>query len=415
MVGSALVGRPRRLAYLSGPVDAVEVHAAWSRKIDPAYFGTSYLSQFYDLCHELDAPGYVITTLPGEYRRCQQGSFLLENRPAPDATGFRYHVSAATWFARLLPNIVAFRPDILIVTALQNYWFLLWPLTWRRIVVVPSLHCLLWPKFSGTPLSGRILLGLNRYFLARRVRGAIAVSDDIASQVRALTRIPQFRVRTFLPTYPPSQFRDLPEGRRGDDPFRVLFAGRIETNKGIYDLLSMAERLHTDRPGQFHFDVCGEGSELNRVQAQIVASGLAGTVSTHGHCDKARLLALLGASHAVLVPTTSDFEEGFNKVCAEAVLAGRPVITSAVCPALARVRPAAVEVPPDAVDAYCEAIVRLRDDRELYEQKRRACLPLQAQFYDPRNSYGAMLRDAIAGALGRTKALASTDGPRSSR
>ena len=44
-------------------------------------------------------------------------------------------------------------------------------------------------------------------------------------------------------------------------------------------------------------------------------------------------------------------------VCAEAILAGRPVITSPVCPALDYVRDAAVEVSPDNIEQYCEAIL----------------------------------------------------------
>ena len=82
-----------------------------------------------------------------------------------------------------------------------------------------------------------------------------------------------------------------------------------------------------------------------------------------------RLSAVLASSHAVIVPTTSRFEEGFNMVCAEAIFAGRPVITSPVCPALEYVREAAVQVPPDNIEKYCQAILKLYDDQEFYEQK----------------------------------------------
>ena len=54
--------------------------------------------------------------------------------------------------------------------------------------------------------------------------------------------------------------------------------------------------------------------------------------------------AMYDDAHVVIVPTTSDFIEGFNKVVAEAVLAGKPVITSSVCPALEYVRDAVIEV-----------------------------------------------------------------------
>ncbi len=82
-------------------------------------------------------------------------------------------------------------------------------------------------------------------------------------------------------------------------------------------------------------------------------------------------------------------------VCAEAILAGRPVITSAVCPALAYVKEAAVEVQPDNVDQYHDAILRLSDDAEFYDMKQQACRPLQAQFYNRDNSWAEKLKAVL--------------------
>ena len=118
-------------------------------------------------------------------------------------------------------------------------------------------------------------------------------------------------------------------------------------------------------------------------------------VVLHGWCDPLRIKSILGACHCAIVPTTAAFEEGFNKVCAEAILAGRPVITSAVCPALSLVRDAAIEVPPDDTRAYCEAILRLYADSWLYEEKQRACFSLQDQFYNEGSSWGARLKDIL--------------------
>jgi glycosyltransferase involved in cell wall biosynthesis len=54
---------------------------------------------------------------------------------------------------------------------------------------------------------------------------------------------------------------------------------------------------------------------------------------------------MFGRCHVVLVPTRSSYSEGFNAVVAEAILSGRPVITSKLCPAIELVRDAVVEVP----------------------------------------------------------------------
>src|SRR5256885_6295982 len=107
-----------RLAYLSGPADAFDVHEKWSEGSQIGYFGTSHLSDFFDVCTRLDADGYVITTLPGQYARRRIGRFLIENRPVqPDLRGIRYHLSYLVWLARALTAVLRFRPTVFVVTA----------------------------------------------------------------------------------------------------------------------------------------------------------------------------------------------------------------------------------------------------------------------------------------------------------
>lgn len=379
-----------RIAYLSGSVDAREVYDNWTKGREQPYFGTSYLSQFFELCRELGADGYVLTTLPGRHAMFRCGDFLIENRPMPrEASGVRYHMGIAFWYLRLAPRLLRSRPDLLVVTALQNHWFLLFFLKWLGVTVVPAVHCVFWPMFRPIRWHWRALFRLNRQLFWSRVTHAIAASEEIASQIRKLATC---RVTVFLPTYDRSQFDGVNPPLPGK-PFRVFFAGRIVENKGVYDLLAIAHRLELEAPGEFRFDICGDGSELEPMRR----SALPRNFVLHGFCSAPRLRSVLSESHAVIVPTRTTCDEGFNMVCAEAILAGRPLITSAVCPALATVRAAAIEVPPDDVDAYYEAILRLRSDRQLYEEKRRACALLQQQFYDPANGWAARLREALDG------------------
>ena len=104
---------------------------------------------------------------------------------------------------------------------------------------------------------------------------------------------------------------------------------------------------------------------------------------------------IMGRCHAAIVPTKSDFTAGFEMTCSEAILSGRPLITSAVCPALEYVKEAAIEVRPDDVQGYQMAIIALASDRELYDRKRAACDPLSTQFFDPLNSWLHAMRLAV--------------------
>ena len=114
---------------------------------------------------------------------------------------------------------------------------------------------------------------------------------------------------------------------------------------------------------------------------------------------------LIGQSHVIVVPTRTEFEEGFNMVCAESALSFRPLVTSPVCPALRYVQGCAIEVTPNSVDGYYEAILELSRNESLYVKKIEACVREREQFFDLSRSYGARLKKAIRrvtpGSLGR--------------
>jgi glycogen synthase len=382
-----------RFAYLSGPVNALDVYNAWAKGAQLEYFGTSYLTQFYQVCADNGAEGYIITTLPGSYNCQKVGSFLIENRPTPSGlSGLFYHVGFCIWILKIVPRMIRFRPIFLIITAGHNYWVFLSILKLFGVVIIPAIHDSLWKRFVPLKTSWRILRRFEAQFFLCCVNEAIVAAESTAQQVRTLVPKKNIHIEIFLPTYSPQQFASVRSIDFDARPFRVLFMGRIETNKGVYDLVEIASLLD---PQMFHFDICGDGSELPSLRRKIEKRGLNAILTCHGFLDRKELYGLLDRVHVVIVPTTTDFEEGFNMVCAEAILYGRPVITSAVCPALAYIRDAAIEVPPNDVKKYHESVIRLATDRNLFEAKRDACKALQMQFYDPGNSWRAKLRAVL--------------------
>jgi glycogen synthase len=278
-----------------------------------------------------------------------------------------------------------------------THWFFLWLMTLFGIKVVPSLHCVLWNKYGWRPtLFQRVVQRLNGWFFAGGCARIISVSDEVTQQVHELTHGRALRVSPFVPQYRRSSFARVraPESPRA--PFRVLYVGRVERNKGVFDLLTIARRYAAEGRTDIEFDLCGDGGALTEFRKEVESAGLTATIRCHGHCGQETMTEMYSRSHVVIVPTTTEFIEGFNKVVAEGVLAGRPVITSDVCPALALVREAVVEVPADDVDAYAEAILRLRDDAELYDNKRQACADAQEQFYSPDRGWAAAVKGVLA-------------------
>jgi glycosyltransferase involved in cell wall biosynthesis len=307
-----------------------------------------------------------------------------------------YHLGQIWSGLRMTLSAARFNADVALISG-GAHWFALGLMPLFGIKVVPTLHCVLWPKYK--PPAGktaRIVSWLNGRFFRRRIAAAMSASQDITSQLRQLCGDGvASRAAPFLPSYREGSFQPDPPPRSGK-PFRVLFAGRIEPNKGVFDLLSIARRFAAEGRKDIEFDVCGTGSALDALRRDAARDGLEETFRCHGHANRLLMRDMLSEANAVIVPTRTDFVEGFNQVVVEAVLAGRPVITSDVCPALAYVRQAAVEVPPDDVDAYARAILKLCDEPEFYASKRQACAVVARPFYDPASGWAAALKQVLA-------------------
>ncbi|HSZ58274.1 MAG TPA: glycosyltransferase family 4 protein [Tepidisphaeraceae bacterium] len=390
--------RPLRLMYAAGPGDIIGTFRHWREgRDDPGQVAMTYSGQFYDVCRDLGAEGYAIASHP---RRevVRDGPFRVEHRRIPFAKGpsSLYHLGQLLSALRMIASALRFRTDALVICDGTCHWFPLRVLPWLGVRVIPTIHCMFWPQSASPP--GRVKRLLNRLdlsFWRRSARAVLSASSDITAQLDQLSRKQHAPVIGFLPTYRECTFEaDPPPEPR--NPFRVLFAGRIEGYKGVFDLLEIARQLRDAGRNEIEFDLCGTGSAIRELERRVHGLALRDRFRIHGHCDRPAMRQMFRQSHVLIVPTTTDFAEGFNQVVVEGVLAGRPIITSSVCPALDYVRDAVVEVPPDDIDAYRGAILRLLDDRDLYDQKRSACLSLQSQFYDGTRGWAAALRRAVA-------------------
>jgi glycosyltransferase involved in cell wall biosynthesis len=265
------------------------------------------------------------------------------------------------------------------------------------VKVVPALHCALWPAGrKPTGFVGRTIARLDGFFWRRCAAATICVSPECERQVRDIAghpRGPMFQVRA---QYRRGYLDALPRPKwPADGAMRIMYAGRIERNKGVFDLLEIARRLQSERPGRFVWEICGTGSadaELSRAAAQ---AGLDGIFQLRGKLDRTAMAEAFARSHVVIVPTTADFAEGLNKVCVESILAGRPVVTSIHSNAIDVLGASAIEVPSGNPHAYGDALLRLADDRDAYERACAACHQVQEQFYDNANSWGTALRSIL--------------------
>lgn len=387
------MARPLRILYAAGPGNVIGTYNYWIKgEDDPAQVSVTYSSQFYDTCRALNAEGYIIASRQDQ-TKIEDGQFTLEHRLIrwQKAGKILYNLGQIGYGLRLILTAVRFRADVAIVADGTTYWFLLSILPWFNIKVIPSIHCVLWPKYSHPSKKEQLLLNLSRRLFTQDCDTTFVVSDDIAKQIDRVTEGQHQPITRFFPVYRPEQFKDITQPDPNQSPFRVLFVGRVERNKGIFDLLEVAKQLVAEGRKDIIFDICGDGSALEAMQLAATEAGIEDNFICHGYCTKPKMRQMYGASHVVVVPTRTDFVEGFNKVVVEGVLASRPVITSGVCPALSDVKEAVVEVPPNSVEGYTKAIRQLCDDKELYKAKCEGGQALQKEFYDRSRGWGAKL------------------------
>jgi glycogen synthase len=389
---------PLRILYVTGHGNIIEAHEHWRKgKEDPSQMFLIYSGQFEDMCQEIDATAYLISPY-SDRRLLRDGRFTLEHRPKPImGGGLLYHLSEILYGFGLVATALRFRADLAVISSGTTHYFMLAFFRLFGIRVISVLHNTLWPKgYPPTRLVPRMIFWLDGLFFRWVCSACIGISAECTRQVDELSggnppplylMRAQFR-RDYFQAIAPTPPIDL-------CPFTIVFAGRAERNKGVFDLLEMAQRLEQELPGRFRWEVCGSGADLDELRRQHEVMGLQPIVSVRGWTSPADLRAIQGRSHLSIVPTRSDFAEGMAKTAIEAVLASRPVLTSSVNPALDVLRPAAIEAETDNVGSYVDAIKLLIDDEDRYNELVEACQELQDQFYDGVRGFDKVLKQSI--------------------
>lgn len=109
-------------------------------------------------------------------------------------------------------------------------------------------------------------------------------------------------------------------------PSKFLFVGRVEENKGIFDLIDIINMLNESGKA-VSIDIVGGGAAFESIQHQIELNNWS-YITLHGLIsDKTELQRLYNSSDAFLF--TSHFE-GFPRVLYEAMASGLPIFTTFV-------------------------------------------------------------------------------------
>ncbi|GAC66368.1 glycosyltransferase family 4 protein [Gordonia soli] len=108
------------------------------------------------------------------------------------------------------------------------------------------------------------------------------------------------------------------------NPPELLFAGRLEYEKGVQDLIAALPRIRRTHPGTT-VTVAGSGTQLEMLGEQTRRSRVTRAVRFLGAVDHVGLLALMHRCDAIVLPSRY---EPFGIVALEAAAAGIPLVTS---------------------------------------------------------------------------------------
>lgn len=298
---------------------------------------------------------------------------LTHDQTAPD------RIRERPWYAALVPGYVAAGSREAARLARSGRFDVLhafWPIPHGAIGIAAK-------RASGVPLVctffGVELTWMEKQFpvLAPLLRRIVRRSDAVT----AISSYTADRLRRTVPganpviipfgaaVEPPG---DLPTSRaHPDEPFEILFVGRLVERKGVHLLLDAVAALPPGRP--LRLRVVGDGPERGALEARAKRLGIADRVEFEGFVSDKELAECFALCDAFVLPAVVDAKgdtEGLGVVLLEAMSYGKPVVGSDIGGIVDIVRDGrnGLLVPPGDSRALADAITSLMDDPERARQ-----------------------------------------------
>jgi glycosyltransferase involved in cell wall biosynthesis len=115
--------------------------------------------------------------------------------------------------------------------------------------------------------------------------------------------------------------------KKHPQPLSFAYVGRLVSEKGLLVLVEAVRRLR-DQGHIFHLKLVGDGPERDRLEAEVIASGLQQHVTFTGFLTGSKLEEVLIEAEAVVMPSIWEETAGLSAI--EQMFRGRLVIVSNV-------------------------------------------------------------------------------------
>lgn len=240
-----------------------------------------------------------------------------------------------------------------------SFWRKSLLLTLARAFGVPTvfhLHGAEFQKFYAR--SHPLVQHWIRHTLVRSTR-VLALSEAWREALQRLA--PQARIEVLAnPVHFPEQAK-----RSAEVTGRLLFLGRAEQRKGIFDLLQALAQARSRAPA-LHLQIGGDG-DLDAVRAAALAAGVAEAVELLGWVRGEPKEARLAEAEVFVLPS---HDEGLPMALLECMARGKAIVSTPVggIPQALRDGKDGLLVPPGAHESLAEALVRLHEDAALRQR-----------------------------------------------
>jgi len=163
----------------------------------------------------------------------------------------------------------------------------------------------------------------QRWWLLKMLhRGVVTVNGQWPNQPKHIHSF----LNPCLTTREAEEARKISSEKQLSFPLRLLFVGRLETEKGVGRALNILSKLH-QKGISATLDLVGDGPERSRFEKLTNNLGINQLVKFNGWLPRPDLIPIYSAAHIFLLPSCS---EGWPKVLSEAMAYGVVPIASNV-------------------------------------------------------------------------------------
>lgn len=394
MVRSALgleAGSELKIAYLPGPGNLHGTFQHWKKgELDPGVPSIAYSTMFFELLKALGAQGLLVRRGTEPADPVTDGDFTFATAVWNYAPGpISYHRSRYLYVQECLKALRKFRPHVAIVSTDLDWQYL--PLVKRTCPkLVLTVHNTIWPM-AAQSLSAKQKIG--NFLIAqwlKAIDSAVCTSHECERQILKLT---QHQPPSFVAV--PQQIEPAAEGAVKTGPARrLLYLGRIEEPKGVFDLLEAVRDLRKTEP-DLHLVYAGGGGRLDQLKSAVADAGMQKYVDVLGHLTAEETHDEISKADLLVCPTRTSFNEGLAFVCFEAAAHGVPTVMSSVVPAQDLLGEGCAVYPADETEALKSTLAHYIADADAWRAMATAAKANSKILFDRSRSWGSQVFKAL--------------------